>query len=246
MKSLPAGLADHLQGVATTLCRCWRMERRDGVVLGFTDHDRDISFDGVTFEAATGFVASEIEQSLGMNVETQEVSGALRSDRIVPTTCAPTATTARGLISGWSTGWRRANGFSNRFSLSAKSARRTARSGSNCARRRPTWTKPCGRRFLRSCDADLGDARCKVNLANPNHTQAATVTEWPNPDTLVADQLNAFVANWFRGGKVHFDSGANSGLAVEIGERPPCKTAAQSCICGNRCRLPLPRAMPSR
>ena len=32
----------------------WRIERTDGVILGFTDHDRDIEIDGVTYFASSG------------------------------------------------------------------------------------------------------------------------------------------------------------------------------------------------
>lgn len=55
MKSLSPGLAAHLAGGVTTLCRCWRLERKDGTVMGFTDHDRDLAFDSVTYRAASGF-----------------------------------------------------------------------------------------------------------------------------------------------------------------------------------------------
>jgi hypothetical protein len=42
MKSLSPGLAAHLAGGVTTLCRCWRVERKGGAVLGFTDYDRTL------------------------------------------------------------------------------------------------------------------------------------------------------------------------------------------------------------
>ena len=58
MKTLPAALQSHLDTGATTLAWCWRVTRRDGVTLGFTDHDRDLTFDGATYEAATGFTAA--------------------------------------------------------------------------------------------------------------------------------------------------------------------------------------------
>jgi uncharacterized phage protein (TIGR02218 family) len=51
----------------------------NGTVLGFTDHDRDLVFDGVAFEAQAGFEASEIESSLGLSVDNLEASGALDS-----------------------------------------------------------------------------------------------------------------------------------------------------------------------
>ena len=42
MKSLSAALQAHLDSGTTTLAWCWRIERADGVVFGFTDHDRPL------------------------------------------------------------------------------------------------------------------------------------------------------------------------------------------------------------
>src|SRR5919197_391085 len=82
MKNLPAGLQAHLDSGVTTLCWCWRLTRRDGAKLGFTDHDRDLVFDGTTFEAAAGFTASEIKDTVGLSVDNLEVESALTSDRL--------------------------------------------------------------------------------------------------------------------------------------------------------------------
>ena len=59
MRPLPAALQAHLDARVTTLCRCFRIERNDGVVFGFTDHDRPLVFDGTDFEPADGLDASE-------------------------------------------------------------------------------------------------------------------------------------------------------------------------------------------
>lgn len=82
MRTLAAGLQDHLDSGATTLCWCWRITRNDAVAFGFTDHDRDLAFDGTTFEAASGFTGSEISGAVGLNVDTLDVDGALKSDRL--------------------------------------------------------------------------------------------------------------------------------------------------------------------
>ena len=82
MRSLPSNLTAKLESGVTTLARCWRLTRRDGVVLGFTDHDRDITFEGTTFEAGSGLSASEITASVGLSVDNLEVDGALSSDRL--------------------------------------------------------------------------------------------------------------------------------------------------------------------
>jgi uncharacterized phage protein (TIGR02218 family) len=82
VKTIPAGLAAHIATGATTLCFCWRIERRDGAVFGFTNHDRQLSFGGTDYAPETGFSASEISSSLGLAVDTMEVEGALSSDVI--------------------------------------------------------------------------------------------------------------------------------------------------------------------
>ena len=42
MKTLSPALAAHMDGEVTTLATCWKLKRRDGVILGFTDHDTDV------------------------------------------------------------------------------------------------------------------------------------------------------------------------------------------------------------
>src|SRR5829696_5399234 len=65
MRPIPQNLAAHLDGGATTLCRCWRLIRRDGASFGFTDHDRDLAFGGVVYAARTGLEAAEATAELG-------------------------------------------------------------------------------------------------------------------------------------------------------------------------------------
>ena len=82
MRILPSGLSAHLASGVTSLCHCWKLMPVAGVALGFTDHDHDLTFDGVTFEAQAGFEASEIESSLGLSVDNLEASGALDSTQL--------------------------------------------------------------------------------------------------------------------------------------------------------------------
>lgn len=82
MKSLPPTLQAHLDTGVTTLAWCWRLTRRDGGRLGFTDHDRDLAFDSTTFAAATGFTASDIKDQVGLAVDNLEVESALSADAL--------------------------------------------------------------------------------------------------------------------------------------------------------------------
>ena len=60
----------------------WRIERRDGAALGFTSHDRDLTFDGLVFRAAPGMLPSAIRRTAGLELESVEVQGALSHDAI--------------------------------------------------------------------------------------------------------------------------------------------------------------------
>lgn len=79
---IPSGLQSHLETRETTLCWCWRITKTDNTVLGFTNHDRDLTFGSVTYEASTGFLGTEIESQLGMSVDNMDVYGAVDSVNI--------------------------------------------------------------------------------------------------------------------------------------------------------------------
>ena len=76
--------------------------------------------------------------------------------------------------------------------------------------------QPKGRLFQYGCDADLGDARCTVDLTDPAFKGTGTV--------IVASSLRRFTANlpgshpgdWFARGLLTFTSGANAGRSQEV------------------------------
>jgi uncharacterized phage protein (TIGR02218 family) len=65
-----------------TAATFWRVERRDGVTLGFTAHDRDLAFGGVIHRASPGMAPSAIRRSAGFEPDSAEVAGALSHDSI--------------------------------------------------------------------------------------------------------------------------------------------------------------------
>lgn len=70
--------SSEVEGVATY----WRIERLDGVTLGFTSHDRDLEFDGLRYRAAPGMLPSAIRRTAGLDSDSAEVQGALSHDAI--------------------------------------------------------------------------------------------------------------------------------------------------------------------
>lgn len=67
-----------LEGSATF----WRVDRRDGVTLGFTSHDRDIWQEGVLHRAAPGMLPSAIRRTADLAPDSVDVEGALAHDAI--------------------------------------------------------------------------------------------------------------------------------------------------------------------
>lgn len=83
MKSISGPLATHIAQEVTTLARCWKIVRQDGVIFRFTAHDTDllIAGDG-TYSASAGFSNSAIENKSDLSVDNQDVNGVFDDDSI--------------------------------------------------------------------------------------------------------------------------------------------------------------------
>lgn len=73
MSSVVAGL----QGQVSSVALCWRLVRGDGVVLGFTSHDRELRRGGVTYRAGPGITPSAVVQTDGLEGDSMAVEGVL-------------------------------------------------------------------------------------------------------------------------------------------------------------------------
>jgi uncharacterized phage protein (TIGR02218 family) len=216
MKSLPPSLQSHLNTGTTTLAWCWRVTRNDGTGLGFTDHDRDLAFDGTVFEAATGFTASEIKDALGLSVDNLEVSSALKSDRLNEDDLA-SGLFDDAAVEIWRVNWADTEQRVLMRSGSLGEVRRSGTAFTAEVRGLAHYLQqPKGRLFQSSCDADLGDARCGVDLDAPAFRGTGTVLAAAGPRLFTASGLAAFAAGWFTRGLVTFTSGANAGRAQEV------------------------------
>ncbi|UNK37178.1 DUF2163 domain-containing protein [Shinella sp. H4-D48] len=214
MRTIPVGLQAHLDGEATTLCNAWRVVRRDDVVLGFTDHDRDLEFDGLTYLAASGFEASETEDGNGLSAEGGDVSGGFSADAI----------TAEDLSAGRYDGAKVEVFLVNWQETGQRLLLRTAELGEvrregglfRAELRRLTHKldQVKGRIYGRQCDAVLGDGRCGVNLAAYRAT--ATVSAVTDDMHIDVTGLSGFAERFFRYGVLSFTGGAAAGLSADI------------------------------
>jgi uncharacterized phage protein (TIGR02218 family) len=216
MKTLPSGLAAHLASGATTLAWCWRVMRADGAVFGFTDHDRDITFDMTNFEAASGFTGTDIRQSIGLSVDNIDVTGALQSDRLND------ADLAAGLFDDarveiWRVNWAEPDQRVLMMSGSIGEVKRGETAFTAELRSLAhALGQAQGRTYQYACDATLGDPRCGVDLDDPAYKGAGIVTEAATAYLFTASGLSAFTDGWCTGGLVSWTAGANSGRQMEV------------------------------
>lgn len=216
MKTLPQGLTDLLASGVTTLCRCWRLQRSDGTIMGFTDHDRALEFDGVSYEPETGFTASDTETTLGLSIDTMEVVGAVSSDRITDEDIS------LGLwddadVEIWIVDWTNvANRVIDKRGSIGEVGRGDLAYEAEIRSLVHRLNQEQGRTYQRLCDAVLGDASCKVNLTSSAYSGTGAVISSTDQRLLVVSGLDGKAAGLFTHGLLTWTSGANSGAAVEI------------------------------
>ncbi|MDI4665265.1 DUF2163 domain-containing protein [Xanthobacter autotrophicus] len=216
MRTLPSALAAHLASGATTLCHAWRVTRRDGLVMGFTDHDRDLVVDGLACKAASGLSGSQSTHAAGLSVTGAEVSGALSHDALSADDLAAGRYDGAAidlLLVNWQDAGqhlllRRGTIGEVRLQDGVFTAEiRSLSDGLNQAR---------GRLLSATCDADLGDARCGVDLTLPDHAASATVAAIASALSLRVTGLSAFAEGAFARGRARFSTGANAGFVTEV------------------------------
>ena len=175
MRALSSQFSAALAGGATTLCHCWRLIPRAGSPLGFTDHDRDLVFDSMTFSAATGLEASALEAKLGFAVGGGEVAGALVSASLTESDLASGRFDGASLEI-WRVDWSNPAARMLVDIGVIGEVRRTEHAFTAEVRSiAHELDAPRGRRYQAGCDADLGDSRCAVDLSSPAFRVATSV-----------------------------------------------------------------------
>jgi len=216
MRTLDSDFAAHVATGVTTLCRCWKLTRGDGLVLGFTDHDRALTFDSVSYEPATGLDASEDTSQTGFAVGGLEASGALSSDRLDADDLAAGLydnAEVRIYLVNWSTPAER---LLLRLGHLGEVTRADGAFRAEVRGLAAALDEVQGRVFRYTCDADLGDARCTVDLTNPTYRGTGAVAAASDRRRFTATGLDGFSAGWFERGKLTWTSGANLGRSAEV------------------------------
>ncbi|MBD3662937.1 DUF2163 domain-containing protein [Sulfitobacter aestuariivivens] len=212
MAGFNAALEAHLATGHTTLAHAWQINRTDGVRFAFTDHDVDLTFEGVTFAADSGLGAKALAQTTGLSVDNTEALGALsdaslREDEI-----------EQGRFDGaeviaWLVNWADVD---QRWMQFRGSIGEMSRSGGAFKAELRGLTEalnqPQGRAYQKPCTAVLGDGQCRFDLGTAGYASTQSVEVQTDGRTFVWDDLPGFEAGWFTRGRLEVLDGAAAGL----------------------------------
>ena len=194
MKTVGAALQTHLNGESTTLATLWRVTRVDGTEFFFTDHDRNLTFNGDVYESRVGYNRTAVENQAGLNADNLDVTGFLSSDAI----------TERDLRGGlWDYAEIRVGVVNWQDTSQGRIAMRRGRLGevvydevsgifrAELRGMMQQYSQNVVELYQQECRADLGDNRCRVpiqpDLWQPqiNYALGANV-RFPVADTVFA------------------------------------------------------------
>lgn len=213
MRTVPAAITAARQSSSSRLCKIWEITRTDGVVLRFTEHNRDLVIGGETYRATASFDPSTIKAGADMSVGDLDVQGAFDTEYV----------TAEDLLAGrywgasffvaevlWDdlaagtdvlkTGWigtvREIGGkfLAELLDLNAR------------------LQQTIGEVYSQACRATLGDSRCGVVLSSYAGTVVAATSRRVFSQTIASAQYEGF----FQFGRLTWTSGANDGLSMDV------------------------------
>jgi hypothetical protein len=160
MKQISEAFAGRLASGAATTCLCWRLERQDGFKVGLTDHDRALTFGGVTYSPGAALSAARFETAGGLRPGRASGDGALVADALTEADLAAGLWT-RARVHVYRVDWQATEdhiliwtGFLSEIT------QRGDQFEAELISLKAELERPVGRLLSRRCDAALGDARC--------------------------------------------------------------------------------------
>ncbi len=219
MRTIASALAAHLTQEVTTLATCLSIERTDGVVLGFTDHDCDLVIDGITYAAADGFTPNSVTSQSNLAVDRMELETTISDERL------RAEDIQAGYYDGAKVALRMVNhqsptdgalllkyGTLGNITLAGGRFKAELRGLSQALQRVAV------ERVSPTCRAEFGDARCGVNLALYRVTGTVDGT---TGNRTMRDAARTEAAGTYDLGTLRFDSGALAGQVFRVAEYVP-------------------------
>ena len=168
MKTVPASIQAALDEGVTTVCDCWIVTRADASRFGFTDHDHDLVFEGVTCRAGSGFGGSDVAAEAGLAPDQGGLVGALDDD-VLRAEDLEAGIRSGARVESWRVDWASDPpvGVKTGQGELGEIRRVDHRFEAELLGLSHRLGRVCGRVFARRCDAVLGDHRCSVDGSHP-------------------------------------------------------------------------------
>lgn len=206
-------LEAHLGTGTTTVCRCWAVVRTDGWSRGFTDHDTNLSFEGIAFHADTGLTAKALQQTTGLSVDNTEAMGAL-SDSAITEEDILAGRYDGAELRAWLVNWQDVSQRLLQFRGTVGEVVRGA--GAFQAELRgltEALNQPQGRIFQKPCAAVLGDGLCRFDVSQAGFFTERVVEEIEDGRVFTFAEMAGFDDRWFERGTLRVLTGQADGLA---------------------------------
>ncbi len=203
---------DWLAEPLATIAYCWRIERRDGVAIGLTAHDRDLTVDGFRYRAAPGMTPSAVRRSARFDADSMDVTGALSGAAIGETDLlAGRWDGARVVL--FAVDWTDPSqpvplGSGSIGAVEMRDGTLTAElRGAMAALEAPVVEMTSA-----ECRAELGDRRCRVAMAGRRRMARVAAAA----GTVLTLDVAESEPGALGGGVVRWMSGANCGLSDAV------------------------------
>ncbi len=246
-RTLGAGLLAHVAGEVLALALMVRVERVDGQVFGFTSHDRDLTYSGLTYLATSAVEASGVRNSLGRQLDTLDVQGLLQSSVLTDSDLL------NGLYDGaevsvFVVNWRSSPITERAILLTGTIGEVSFQDGLWVAEFRPLSTRlthQLGQLTSPTCRVkEWGDAECAPGGVLASGTNVSAFRHTGRAVTVVTSRYqltfgaSAEATGYFNAGRVYMTSGLNSGLSREVKQHTLSAGAAVIVL-----QEPFPRAV---
>jgi uncharacterized phage protein (TIGR02218 family) len=206
-------MTDFLQPDLTTIALCWRLERLDGIALGFTSHDRDLWIGGLAYRAAPGMLPSAISLSDGFDPAGLDIEGALTGDSIRADDLRAgrwDGAALRIFMTDWEAPGEEvlpiARGMLGEVSMKGDAFEAELRGPA------ALLDAPAVEQTSPECRAQLGDRRCRVDMAG--RTRITRIASIESEDMVTIAEAPAGDALGY--GRLRWIGGANSGIESAI------------------------------
>ena len=213
MRTITDAFAARLGAEATTLALCWLILRQDGVAIGLTTHDRPIMVEGITYAPDPGMEPSAIAWGQAGEGHAMEIVGALTADGVREADLSAGVfedAAVRAFLVDWD-----APGAGTMALVEGTVGAVSAVDGTFTLELRTPLDDLEAiaiERYSPTCRAELGDARCRVNLAV--RTRSATVISVAGAVVTTDDAVGGTQTYQF--GRARVLSGAPAGRQAAV------------------------------